>query len=165
VNFCPQLKGVIKMALGTVAGTLIGISAATPATFNVAGYAALTFTNIGSIEDGGEHGRVYNEVTFNPIDTRGTRKYKGSFNEGNKTLSIGYDSDDAGMVLLKAALASDGDYSFKVTYPDGDIDYFQAKVMTLSKATGGVDSIRMASVELSITTSNSGVGIVEYLKT
>lgn len=153
------------MALGTVAGTLISISAGTPATFNVAGYTALTYTNIGSIEDGGEHGRTYNEVTFNPIDTRGTQKFKGSFNEGNKTLSIGYNSDDAGMILLKTALNSDNDYSFKVTYPDGDIDYFQAKVMTLTKATGGVDSIRMASVELSITTNSAGVGIVEFLAT
>lgn len=153
------------MALGTVAGTLIGISANIPATFNVAGYTALTFTNIGSIEDGGEHGRTYNEVTFTPIDTRGTQKFKGSFNEGNKTLSIGYNSDDAGMILLKTALNSDNDYSFKVTYPGGDIDYFQAKVMTLTKATGGVDSIRMASVELSITTNVAGVGIVEFLKT
>lgn len=153
------------MALGTVAGTLVGISASTPATFNVAGYAALTFTNIGNIEDGGEHGRVYNEVTFNPIDTRGTRKFKGSFNEGNKTLSIGYDSDDAGMALLKTALASDNDYSFEVTYPNGDIDYFQAKVMSVTKATAGVDSMRMATVELSITTTNAGVGIVEFLAT
>jgi len=151
------------MTLGTVAGTQIGVSASTPATFNVAGYAALTFTTIGNIEDGGEHGREYAEVTFNPIDTRGTRKYKGSFNEGNKTLSIGYDSTDAGMALLKNALASDSDYSFAVTYPNGDIDYFQAKVMALTKATGGVDSMRMASVTLSITTSAGGVGIVEDL--
>jgi len=153
------------MGLGTVAGTKIGISASTPATFNEAGYEALVFTNIGNIEDGGEHGREYAEVTFNPIDTRGTQKYKGSFNEGNKTLSIGYDSDDAGMVLLKAALASDNDYSFEVEYPNGDIDWFQAKVMSLTKAIGGVDSIRMATVTLAITTNSAGVGIVEYLET
>ena len=153
------------MALGTVAGTKVGISAALPATYNVAGYGALTFTNIGEIEDGGEHGREYAEVTFNPIDTRGTKKFKGSFNEGNKTLSIGYNSDDAGMVLLKTALDDDADYSFEVEYPDGDIDYFIAKVMTLTKATGGVDSIRMASVTLAITTSSTGVGIVEKLAT
>lgn len=151
------------MALGTVAGTSIGISEAAPATFNATGYDALTFTGIGNIDDGGEHGREYAEVTFNPIDTRGTRKFKGSFNEGTKTLSIGYDSDDAGMVLLKTALDDDGDYSFKVTYPNGDIDYFQAKVLTLSKATAGVDSMLMASVSLSITTSAGGVGIVEKL--
>jgi len=153
------------MAIGTVAGTSIGISATIPASFTEAGYEALTFTNIGNIEDGGEHGREYAEVTFNPIDTRGTRKYKGSFNEGAKTLSIAYDSDDAGMVLLKAALASDNDYSFEVAYPNGDIDWFQAKVMSLTKATGGVDTMRMATVTLSITTSNGGVGIVEYLET
>jgi hypothetical protein len=153
------------MTIGTVAGTSFAISAAIPATFNVAGYEALTFTTIGSIEDGGEHGREYAEVTFNPIDTRGTRKFKGSFNEGSKTLSIAYDSSDAGMVLLKTALDSDNDYSFEVTYPNGDIDFFQAKVMTLTKATGTVDSMRMASVTLSITTSVGGVGIVEFLAT
>lgn len=151
------------MALGTVAGTIIGISASTPATFNAAGYGALTFTTIGNIEDGGEHGREWAEVVFNPIDTRGTRKYKGSFNEGSKTLSIGYNSDDAGMAILKTALGSDADFSFEVQYPDGDTDYFQAKVMTLTKATGGVDTIRMASVTLSLTTNDAGVGIVEVL--
>jgi hypothetical protein len=153
------------MTIGTVAGTTFGISATVPATFDEAGYEALTFTTIGSIEDGGEHGREFAEVTFNPIDTRGTRKFKGSFNEGSKTLSIAYDSSDAGMALLKLALNSDSDYSFEVTYPNGDIDWFQAKVMTLTKATGTVDSMRMASVTLSITTSVGGVGIVEYLET
>jgi hypothetical protein len=64
------------MGLSTVAGTTVGISASTPATFDEAGYEALVFTNIGNIEDGGEHGRVYAEVTSNPIDTRGTKKYK-----------------------------------------------------------------------------------------
>lgn len=153
------------MALGTVAGTTVGVSAVLPATYTVAGYAALTFTNIGNIEDGGEHGREYAEVTFNPIDTRGTQKFKGSFNEGSKTLSIGYNSDDAGMIVLKTALNSDNDYAFKVAYPDGDIDYFIAKVMTVTKATGGVDSIRTASVTLALTTSVTGVGIVEKLAT
>ena len=154
------------MALGTVAGTKIGISAVLPATYNVAGYGALTFTNIGNIEDGGEHGREYAEVTFNPIDTRSTRKFKGSYQEGNKTLSIGYNSDDAGMVILKTALNDDNNYAFEVEYPDGDIDYFVAKVMTLTKSTGSVDSIRMASVTLGIDTDEAtGTGIVEKLAT
>lgn len=153
------------MSVGTTAGTKLGISAGVPATYDVAGYVALTYTNVGNIEDAGEHGRVYAEVTFNPIAERGTQKFKGSFNEGNKTLSIGYDSDDAGMILLKTALNSDNDYAFEVEYPNGDIDYFQAKVMSLVKQASTVDTIRMVSVELSITTSPSGVGIVESLAT
>ncbi len=153
------------MAVGTTAGTTIAISAGVPSTFNVAGYVALTYTDIGNVEDAGEHGRVYAEVTFNPIAERGTQKFKGSFNEGNKTLSIGYDSDDQGMILLKQALLSDNDYAFEVTYPNGDIDYFQAKVMSVVKQASTVDTIRMVTVELGITTSSSGVGIVESLAT
>jgi hypothetical protein len=153
------------MSKSTVAGTIIGISASQPATFDEAGYEALSFTTIGNIEDGGSHGRRYAEVTFNPIDDRGTQKFKGSFNEGNKTLQIAYDSDDGGMTLLRAALNSDNDYSFEVAYPNGDIDWFQAKVMSLEIATGSVDSMIMATVELSITTNDAGVGIVQYLET
>lgn len=153
----------VTTSVFTVAGTTIGISAGTPATFDGTGYAALTYTNIGNIEDGGSHGRTYAEVTFNPIDTRGTQKFKGSFNEGNKSLSIGCNSDDAGMILLKTALTSDGDYSFKVTYQNLDVDYFRAKVMSLSKSTASVDSVFMASVELAITTNSAGVGIIEVL--
>jgi hypothetical protein len=155
-------KGIAIM-LTTVAGTTISISAGTPATFDSTGYAALTWTVIGNITDGGSHGRVYAPVTSSPIDTRSIKKFKGSYDEGNKDLSIDYDSEDAGMVLLKTALNDDEDYSFKVEYPDGDIDYMQAKVMSLSKATAGVDTMRSVSTSLAITTNSAGVGIVEVL--
>ena len=153
------------MSVQTAAGTTIGISASTPATFDEAGYEALSFTLIGQIVDGGTHGRTYAEVTHNPISSRGTQKFKGSFNEGNKTLQLGYDSDDAGQILLKTALNSDDDYSFEVTHPNGDIDWFQGKVMSLEKANPSVDSIISATVTIAITTNSAGVGIVEYLET
>jgi hypothetical protein len=149
------------MGKGTVAGTTIGISAALPATYDAAGYGALTYTEIGEVVDGGGHGRSYAEVTSNPIKTRATQKYKGSFNEGNKTLQLDMDNQDAGQALLKTALNDDDDYAFEVAYPNGDKDYFIAKVMSFEKATGGVDSMRSATVTLAITTSDSGVGIVE----
>jgi len=151
------------MAIQTIAGTTISISAGIPATYNAAGYAALTYTLIGNIEDGGEHGREYNIVTFQSIDKRITQKFKGSYDEGDKTLSIAYDPADAGMVLLKTALLSDADYSFKVTYQDGKDDYFPAKVTSLRKATGGVDTMAMVNVTLAITSSSTGVGVVEDL--
>ena len=146
----------------TVAGTVIAISAEQPNTFNSAGYAGtgMNWTTIGEITDGGDHGREYALVTHNPIASRGTQKYKGSFNEGSKTLQLAVDNDDAGQVILQAALASDNDYSFRVTYQGGDIDYFQAKVMSFKKAAAGVDSIRNATVVLELTTTSAGVGIV-----
>lgn len=149
------------MTVETVAGTEISISAAAPATFTAAGYTALTFSAIGEITDGGSHGRTYAPVKHNPIASRGTQKFKGSFDEGSKTLQLAIDDNDAGQDILKTALNSDDDFSFKVEYQGGAIDYFQAKVMSFQKATGGVDSMRTATVQLELTTNDAGIGIVE----
>lgn len=149
-------------AVETVAGTNLYISAEQPNTFDAAGYTGtgMNFVRVGEITDAGEHGREYALVTHMPIDTRGIKKFKGSFNEGSKSMQLAVDNDDPGQVILQAALLSDNDYSFKVLYQGGDADYFQAKVMSYKKAATGVDTIRNASVTLELTTNSAGVGIV-----
>jgi hypothetical protein len=151
------------MAVRTSAGTTIGIVAAAPATFDVTGYEALTFVNIGEITDLGEFGREYNLVTHNPIATRGTVKKKGSFSEGSMALTLGLDTDDAGQILAKTASNSDSDYSFAVETQNGDIYYFRAQVMMFKVNLGSVDSITTANITLEITTNDAGVGIIEDL--
>lgn len=152
------------MTVCSSAGTSIGITSSAPATFNVAGYSALTFTNIGEVTDLGEFGREYNLITHNPLGTRGTVKLKGSFNEGSISLQLGLDTDDAGQILAKTASQSDGDFSFKVTTQNGDDYYFQAKVMSFKVGVGSVDSVTTATINLEITTSSTGVGVVEDLQ-
>lgn len=153
------------MTVKTAAGTVISICADQPFTYDSSGYGSsdMVWTAIGEITDGGAHGRKYAEITHKPIGSRGVQKFKGSFDEGTKTLQLGLDSDDAGQVIAKAASLSDNDYSFKVAYPGGDIDYFQAKVMSFEKATANVDSIVGATIQLSLTTNAAGVGVVEVL--
>ena len=151
------------MTVHTSAGTTLKISASAPAAFNVAGYSALTFTAVGEITDLGEFGREFTLVTHNPVGSRGTQKFKGSFNEGTMNLSLGLDTDDAGQVLMKAASLSDGPYSFEVTTQNGDTYYFQAMVMSFKVGVGSVDSITTATCTLELTTSAGGVGIVEDL--
>ncbi len=147
----------------TVAGTTISIVAGQPTSFTVAGYEVLSWVAglIGEITDGGEHGREYAKVEHKPIGNRGTQKFKGSFNEGGKTLQLAIKDDDPGQVVLRAAVLADADYSFRVLYQGGAADYFQAKVMGFKKKTAGVDSIKSATVMLEITTSSTGIGIVE----
>lgn len=151
------------MTVATSAGTVLKISAGTPGTFNVAGYEALTWTTVGEVTDLGEFGREYALVTHNPVGSRGTRKYKGSFNEGAMTLQLGLDTDDAGQILAKAASLSDADYSISVTTQNGDVYYFQAKVMSWKVGVGSVDSITTATCVMEITTTSAGVGVVEDL--
>ncbi len=158
------MEAQLQQAVSTAAGTIISISATTPDTFDSAGYQStdLVWSAIGEVTDGGSHGRTYAEITHKPIGTRGVRKYKGSFDIGQKTIQMALDMDDAGQDICRTAALSDNDYSFKVAYPNGDIDYFQAKVMSFTKSVTNVDSIISATMQLSLTASNAGVGVVEY---
>jgi hypothetical protein len=150
------------MTAMTSAGTTLGISAAAPATFNEAGFEALSFSTIGEITDiGGDIGRVYNLVTHNPLATRATVKKKGSYNSGSMNLTLALDIDDAGQVLMEAALTSDSAYSFKLTRQDGTVLYFQGMVMSFPENAGGVDSIAARTATIEITANDAGADFVE----
>ncbi len=151
------------MTVHTSAGSTLKISASSPATYDVTGYAALTYTTVGEVTNLGEFGREYALVTFTSVGTRGTIKKKGSFNEGTIDLQLGLDTDDAGQVIVKAASLSDNNHSFEVTTQNGDKYYFQAQVMSFKVGVASVDDITSASVSLELTTNSSGVGIVESL--
>lgn len=151
------------MTVRTSASSTLRISAGVPATFDSAGYAALSYTTIGEVTNMGELGRDFQLVTHNPIATRGTQKFKGSFNEGTMSLQLGLDTDDAGQIIAKAASLSDNAYAFKLTTANGDVYYFQALTMNFKVGVNDVNSITSATINLEITTSNTGVGIVEVL--
>ena len=137
----------------TLVETTISVSASLPATFDGAGYAALTFSAIGQVTDWTPGGQVYNVVTSNPIAQRSTDKYKGTFNNGADSITVNRDDDDAGQVIIQAALVDDADYSFEVTYQDGTIDYFTGKVVSFDTVAGGADSIVQKTISLERTRS------------
>lgn len=152
------------MTARTTAGTTLRISAGVPASFNNAGYSALAYTRLGEVTNLGEYGREYVLVTHQPIDTRGDVKLKGGFNEGGLDLQLALDTDDAGQILAKQAVNSDNLYAFKVTYPNGDVDYFQGLVMSFRKSAGSRDQVTGATIRIEINTdSTTGIGIVEVL--
>lgn len=137
----------------TLVETTISVSATLPATFDDTGYAALTFSAIGQVTDWTPGGQVYNVVTSNPIAQRSTDKYKGTFNNGADSITVNRDDDDAGQIIIQAALISDADQAFEVTYQDGTIDYFTGKVVSFDTVAGGADSIVQKTISLERTRS------------
>lgn len=151
------------MSTQSSAGSVLKITASTPATFDASGYNALSFTTVGEITNFGEFGRAYQLIRHNPVASRGTQKKKGSYDEGSMALQMALDTDDAGQVLMKAARDSDNAYSFLVQTQNGDKYYFQGLVMDFKVGVNGADNMTTASANLEITTSSAGVGIVESL--
>src|SRR5690606_40955577 len=83
-----HVTGVQTCALPiyTSAGTTLGLSAAAPATYDAAGYAALTFTQIGEVSDLGDiPARIYELVTWQPLAERGMRKAKGGYQRAEES--------------------------------------------------------------------------------
>lgn len=148
------------MAVHSSAGSTVAICAAAPATYNEAGYDALTWQVIGEVTDIGDLGREYNVINHNPVATRATVKLKGSYNEGQIQLQFGLDSDDAGQALLQDASESDDNYSFRIVLQDGTILYFSAQVTSFKTTIGGVDAITGGTATLEITSNSAGVGII-----
>ena len=109
----------------TSAGSSISISAGTPATLDVAGFAALSYTKIGDITDLGAVGPKVANVTHVPVDQAVTFKYKTIVDNGAMALKGARVTTDAGQIILLAAVASYANYAFKVVLQNGAIIYFQ----------------------------------------
>ncbi len=131
----------------TFAGTVISISAGVPATYDAAGFAALTYTPIGEVSSApGSGGKTFEDVAYTVLGDRATKHLKGTSDQAEQTMEVIDDRNDAGQILAKAALDSDNQYAFKVVYNNGEIDYFQALVTGYEGEGGDSNAIRMSTV-------------------
>jgi len=147
-------------ALSTAAGTVVAVSATAAASpWDKAAYVAVgTYTAIGNISSISEIGRKYAPATFKALGSRTTCKRKGSYDFGSLNIGLGYVAEDAGVILLKAALLVDTSYSFKITLNDATatlvvptVFYFMGQVMSFVVNPGSdPDSFVTATCEVQI---------------
>ena len=115
-------------------GTKIAVLDDTPSTADAQGYEALTgWDEIGEVTEIGEFGAQHDVVTHTPLATGITAKYHGALNYGSISIQFARDATDDGQDEAEAALTSRARVSFRVTYGDGSIDYFQGKVMSFTR--------------------------------
>ncbi|WP_079229404.1 hypothetical protein [Pseudomonas putida] len=125
-------------------------------------YEADTYVEVGEIEDLGEFGDTFSSVTFTSLKNGRVRKYKGTADAGDLTLTVGLDNGDAGQAAIKTAHKdrSKGDYNIKITLNDGDPDaspaikpttfYYRGKVMNNTVAPGSADNVVRRNVTIGI---------------
>jgi hypothetical protein len=141
------------MSLFKSAGSTIKVSANAPATADVAGFSALSFTKLGQVESISEFGVERETIKFVPLDTGIAQKVVGSADSGTPDVTVALDTDDAGQVIMKAGANSDNPLSFEVTSKQGDKYYFQAIVKKWKVNINDASGITKATTSLDITGS------------
>lgn len=149
--------------LNTAAGCRLSIGGKTGAS-TLTEYEADTYVDVGEIEDLGEFGDTFNPVNFTSLANGRVRKYKGTADAGNMTVTVGLDNGDAGQKSVAVAHKdrSKGNYNIKVTLNDGDPGatpailpttfYYGVKVMNNTVAPGAADNVVRRNITLGINT-------------
>ena len=138
--------------LTPVAGQVVEVSATAPATFDVTGYNALTYTEVGGFDTIASFGDAYEMQTFDSI-SEGRIPYRGIQDGGGGEMSMADDPADAGQILLKAAFdAAKGSTAEKISVRirDESDNYIamQCLVGSWSLEFGGANDIKRRMTEL-----------------
>lgn len=141
------------MAKQTSTGVILSASAGQPATFDQAGYEALTFTLVGEVMSVGEFGGQSDEVTSQPLATGITEFFKGFIQYGQPSLGLDRDSTDAGQQILIAH--NDGANRFdplsvKVELQDGTVFYLDTKVFSYTTNVGAANQMVGSTANLRV---------------
>ena len=128
----------------TTLGTTLSVVAGVPATYDAAGYQALTFAAVGEVGDLGEFGGTREVVTFTPVDTGIVAKRPGSIDYGQMTLQIARDATDTGQIALQSALdgAEAGSvHSFELVDRNGDTLFYTGILSSFTYNAGSANTM------------------------
>jgi hypothetical protein len=125
----------------------------------ITAFKALTWVEIGEVEDGGEFGDESNDVTFQSLSDGRVRHLKGARDAGTIDLVVGDDPLDPGQIALRAAEQTKFMYNFKIVYEDAptpdfsnSVDYFRGLVMSFRKNVGEGDNVMRRTASIGINT-------------
>lgn len=134
----------------TASGTRVYIGPAVTAAQSdtLAEFQAISaWVEVGLVESVGEFGDQANDVTFAALGDNRTRHAKGARDAGTMPITVAHDPTDVGQAALAAAEATNDNYAFRITLPDGPVgfsdteQYFRGLVQSKRKNVGNNDNV------------------------
>ena len=120
-------------------------------------FAALTYTEIGLIENLGEVGDESSSVTFAALGDGRIRKAKGARDAGTMAVTVAHDPADTGQIAMEAAEGTNLNFAFKLELPDkpnatgtNSIMYFRGLVMSKRRNVGTNDNVIRRTYNLGV---------------
>lgn len=124
-----------------------------PATYTSAGYAALTYIEVGEIDSIGEYGAESALNSRTRLKDGAVKKSKGARNFGALPLTLAMVPGDTGQQALRTTEATQLSYAVVITFPDGTKDYMMCYVMSFKDNIGNAEGgTIMAASNLEIDT-------------
>ena len=126
-------------------GVVVEMIASLPATYDSAGYAALTpWIVIGEVVDVSEIAKTWATINHQAVTRAYPVKHKDTYDIPDVTLNLARVSADVGQIALKTALDSADSVSFQFTLPSAEIAYITGKVTKCGQgsiASGAIDAL------------------------
>lgn len=142
------------MAKQTSTGVSLSVVVGAPATEDKAGYEALSWVVVGELVDLPAYGPTVAVVESLPLATGVVEKRNGFINYGSVALGLEQDVSDAGQVILQGAIddptAAFKELSFKVSFTDDKVDYFQGGCFSYTTEVGAANSMIGSTAQIEI---------------
>lgn len=137
----------------TYAGTTVGICTTIQnADLTKTAAAALTYVDIDNVGQLGQYGFKTNMVSYKVFSRLMDLKAKGSTDGGSLTIECATDKTDPGQIAATAAgvpTVSDN-YMFKITFPNGDVDYVRGPVGGPESKGGNNEAFRISTFTVGV---------------
>ena len=137
-------------------GATWAISVTAPATEDVTGYDALTYTEVEDVESIGAIGPTFEDVTFTPLKTGVTSHRKGGTDYGQLAVTMASGIDQTGQALVLAGVDGANKstvFSHKVTLNDGQIRYFRGQIYSAPEQVGSASEMVLIEVNVMISSA------------
>lgn len=135
------------MGVMTSTGVKFYTAATLPATFDKAGYEALTWIEVKEVTTIPAYGPERQEVTHEPLATGVTETYGGFLKYGAVDISGAFVADDPGQIAMRAnVMSASAQIPFRIEYPESQDDYTVGKVFTGTKEAGSANSMVATSM-------------------
>lgn len=110
-----------------------------PATMTEAGFKALTYVEVGEVDNIGEYGAESALQSRTRLKDGTVKKRKGPRNFGALPLTLAMVPGDLGQIAMRTAEEDSESYPVEVNFPDGTIDYLLGFVMSFKDNIGGAE--------------------------
>ncbi len=123
-------------------GCIIAVSISAPATYDNAGFSALSYTPIGKIVSWGPIGDTHENISI-PLLAGRVEHVNGAADGGESQFTIRFDTD-AGQTILINNSGTNNQLSFKITDPDTKVAYHAgivANVQDMERSNGAYKGI------------------------